>query len=166
MIGSVNPAVFPVPVCARPIRSRPSSAIGMACCWIGVGLEYPASCTALRSSSRSPRSAKLASFSGVFFSVFVLLILSRNIRRRGGAEERSDLPIHNRWRLVEQNMTRPLHDNGSLRIARSLVRRRQNVLTPSDYHRRNAQRRIRSMPVELVKQIPHRRRESGKRGRR
>ncbi len=36
-----NAAVFPVPVCAQPIISDPESIIGMACCWIGVGVEYP-----------------------------------------------------------------------------------------------------------------------------
>ena len=30
--GSRNAAVFPVPVCAQAIRSRPSNTAGMACC--------------------------------------------------------------------------------------------------------------------------------------
>ena len=36
-IGSVKPAVLPVPVCAAPSRSRPARMTGMACAWIGVG---------------------------------------------------------------------------------------------------------------------------------
>ena len=35
--GSVKPAVFPVPVCAPPITSRPASTSGIAWTWIGVG---------------------------------------------------------------------------------------------------------------------------------
>jgi hypothetical protein len=35
--GSANAAVFPVPVAARPITSRPASSGGMACTWMGVG---------------------------------------------------------------------------------------------------------------------------------
>ena len=37
MIGSPNAAVLPVPVCAWPITSRPSSSDGIACSWIGLG---------------------------------------------------------------------------------------------------------------------------------
>lgn len=36
-IGHTNAAVFPLPVFAMPIRSRPLSAPGMACDWMGVG---------------------------------------------------------------------------------------------------------------------------------
>ena len=36
-------AVLPVPVCAMPSTSRPSSAEGIASAWIGVGVSYPAS---------------------------------------------------------------------------------------------------------------------------
>ncbi len=32
-----NAAVFPVPVCAWPIRSRPASIGGIVFSWIGVG---------------------------------------------------------------------------------------------------------------------------------
>src|SRR5690625_5788298 len=35
--GSPNAAVLPVPVCATPITSRPSSSEGIACSWIGEG---------------------------------------------------------------------------------------------------------------------------------
>ena len=38
IIGSVKLAVLPVPVCAIPKTSRPSSAWGMAPAWIGVGV--------------------------------------------------------------------------------------------------------------------------------
>ena len=37
-IGSVKPAVLPVPVCATPSTSRPISTNGIACAWIGVGV--------------------------------------------------------------------------------------------------------------------------------
>ena len=36
-IGSPNAAVLPVPVCAWPITSLPSSTDGIACSWIGLG---------------------------------------------------------------------------------------------------------------------------------
>jgi hypothetical protein len=36
--GSTNAAVLPVPVCAIPSRSLPSSRIGIDCAWIGVGV--------------------------------------------------------------------------------------------------------------------------------
>ena len=39
----MNAAVLPVPVCATPMRSRPSRRYGRAFSWIGVGAEYPAS---------------------------------------------------------------------------------------------------------------------------
>ena len=39
--GTPKAAVFPVPVCARPITSRPFNACGMACFWIGVGSFRP-----------------------------------------------------------------------------------------------------------------------------
>ena len=48
--GSVNAAVLPVPVCALPIRSRPSSRWGMHSAWIGVGSQYPWAPTACCSS--------------------------------------------------------------------------------------------------------------------
>jgi hypothetical protein len=37
-MGRVKPAVLPVPVWARPMRSRPSSTRGMAWTWMGVGV--------------------------------------------------------------------------------------------------------------------------------
>ena len=42
----MNAAVLPVPVCAQPIRSRPSRSGGMAFSWMGVGMAYPASAIA------------------------------------------------------------------------------------------------------------------------
>ncbi len=38
IIGSVKPAVLPVPVWAQPSTSRPISTTGIACAWIGVGI--------------------------------------------------------------------------------------------------------------------------------
>jgi len=39
-MGSENDAVLPVPVCAQPKISFPSSATGIDCSWIGVGVWY------------------------------------------------------------------------------------------------------------------------------
>lgn len=36
-IGNANAAVFPLPVSAKPIRSRPCKASGIDSAWIGVG---------------------------------------------------------------------------------------------------------------------------------
>ena len=47
-MGRRKAAVLPVPVWARPMRSRPSSASGMARSWIGVGWVKPACWTAAR----------------------------------------------------------------------------------------------------------------------
>ena len=41
--GRPKAAVLPLPVCAKPITSPPSSAIGMAWLWIGVGSVIPSS---------------------------------------------------------------------------------------------------------------------------
>ena len=57
-MGSVNAAVFPVPVCARPMMSRPVRISGIASRWIGVGSVYPASVTALRRTADRPRSVE------------------------------------------------------------------------------------------------------------
>jgi hypothetical protein len=40
-IGKAKAAVFPLPVSASPIKSRPSRASGIDCAWIGVGALYP-----------------------------------------------------------------------------------------------------------------------------
>ncbi len=54
MRGRVNAAVFPVPVCASPMTSRPLRINGMASAWIGVGVSYPASRTASSNSGARP----------------------------------------------------------------------------------------------------------------
>ncbi|SIT40551.1 hypothetical protein BN2476_240223 [Paraburkholderia piptadeniae] len=59
MIGSEKPAVLPVPVCAAPITSRPSSTTGIALAWIGVGVVYPCSAMALRMSAWRPNWSKV-----------------------------------------------------------------------------------------------------------
>ena len=60
MIGSPNAAVLPVPVCASPIKSTSEdSSVGMACCWISVGVSIPNSGRAFSISEESPRSEKL-----------------------------------------------------------------------------------------------------------
>ena len=41
-------AVFPVPVCAQPKTSFPSSASGMVCACMGVGVVYPSVFSASR----------------------------------------------------------------------------------------------------------------------
>src|SRR5699024_5430314 len=56
--GSPNAAVLPVPVCATPITSRPSSNEGIACSWIGEGEVNPSASTALRSASGRARASK------------------------------------------------------------------------------------------------------------
>ena len=47
-IGSTKAAVFPVPVCASPRTSRPSSAAGMVWSWIGRGVSKPRAATPRR----------------------------------------------------------------------------------------------------------------------
>ena len=53
IIGSVNAAVLPVPVCAVARTSRRSSASGIAACWTGVGVVKRASRTARWTGSES-----------------------------------------------------------------------------------------------------------------
>lgn len=53
-IGRANAAVFPEPVSAIPIMSRPESARGIACCWIGVGFLYPRRSQASHRESTTP----------------------------------------------------------------------------------------------------------------
>src|SRR5687768_5951143 len=57
-IGNPKAAVFPLPVWAWPITSRPSSSGGMPCTWIGLGDSYPTSRRAAISGSDRPRSEK------------------------------------------------------------------------------------------------------------
>src|ERR1035437_509658 len=61
MIGITKAAVLPVPVIANPMMSRPLSASGTACAWIGVGRWYPASDRALSIGAVRPRSANVTS---------------------------------------------------------------------------------------------------------
>ena len=76
--GSENAAVFPVPVCAQPSTSLPSSAGGMAFSCMGDGVTYPASATAssiLRSSfSSSNRKACLSPLSNALVSLHCIAI--------------------------------------------------------------------------------------------
>ena len=60
-IGKAKAAVFPLPVSASPIRSRPSSASGIDCSWIGVGALYPNFSHASHNESTTPwsESAKI-----------------------------------------------------------------------------------------------------------
>ena len=53
-MGRANAAVFPLPVSARPIRSRPWSASGMASAWMGVGAVYLSSSQASHKESMMP----------------------------------------------------------------------------------------------------------------
>jgi len=57
-MGRVNPAVFPVPVCAAAITSRPLITAGIACAWIGDGVVYSLSFRARSSGWLSPRLSK------------------------------------------------------------------------------------------------------------
>ena len=45
--GSKYASVLPLPVCAMPIMSRPLSAMGQPCAWMGVGSLNPAFSTSL-----------------------------------------------------------------------------------------------------------------------
>lgn len=53
-MGRANAAVFPLPVSARPIKSRPCSASGIDSAWIGVGALYPKSLHASHNESIMP----------------------------------------------------------------------------------------------------------------
>jgi hypothetical protein len=44
-MGRTNVAVLPVPVCARPMTSRPCIMSGIAFTWMGVGVTYPSART-------------------------------------------------------------------------------------------------------------------------
>ena len=57
-IGRAKAAVLPVPVWAMPSTSRPASAGGIACAWIGVGAVYCAPATAFSNGMERPRSEK------------------------------------------------------------------------------------------------------------
>ena len=93
-IGSAKAAVFPVPVCAQPIRSFPASTMGIAFSWMGVGTVYFFSATARRISGRSPNSSN-----DIFFSnscsvcIFSLLLtFFHQAQPVGGTVCPSDLP--------------------------------------------------------------------------
>lgn len=58
-IGRANAAVLPLPVSAKPIKSRPCSASGIDSVCIGVGALYPKAVQASDSESMIPRSLKL-----------------------------------------------------------------------------------------------------------
>src|ERR1700730_14062930 len=88
-MGRVKPAVFPVPVWARPIRSLPAKASGIACCWIGVGCVYPASRTAWRTSGARSSSSKENGASGIV-SIIWFLYTHRGKRFDGSATERRE----------------------------------------------------------------------------
>jgi len=60
-MGSENAAVFPLPVCASPMMSLPSSAAGIASTWIPVGFLNPSWAHDLHSSGEMPREAKVRS---------------------------------------------------------------------------------------------------------
>lgn len=64
-MGRRNAAVFPEPVSARPMRSRPVSATGIALRWIGVGAVYPSVPQASTRLSERPRSSKLLGSSAI-----------------------------------------------------------------------------------------------------
>src|SRR5262245_9411342 len=57
-MGSENAAVFPVPVWALPMTSRPSRMSGIARSWIGVGSTKPMALTPLTIPSDNPKLAK------------------------------------------------------------------------------------------------------------
>jgi hypothetical protein len=57
-MGKPNAAVLPVPVCALPMRSRPSSARGMAFACTGVGTRYPSKVRLFLMAGESPKFSK------------------------------------------------------------------------------------------------------------
>ena len=57
-IGRAKAAVFPVPVCAPAITSRPSRIGGIDCDWIGVAILYPRAVIAWSSSGVRPNFLK------------------------------------------------------------------------------------------------------------
>lgn len=79
-IGRANAAVFPLPVSARPMRSRPAKAGGMDSCWIGVGLLYPRDSQASHNESMTPCKELALSMSNIYRSPYeVFECLGRNI---------------------------------------------------------------------------------------
>ncbi|MND55755.1 hypothetical protein D3C80_468460 [compost metagenome] len=56
--GRPKAAVLPVPVWARPIRSRPSRRRGIACAWIGVGVSMPSAVSVATICLETPRDSK------------------------------------------------------------------------------------------------------------
>jgi hypothetical protein len=63
-IGSVKPAVFPVPVCADANTSLPSKIGGIAFCCIGEGVVYPFLLIAFNKASDKPN--ELNNINGVY----------------------------------------------------------------------------------------------------
>ena len=57
-MGMQKAAVLPVPVCAWPIRSMPSRALGISPAWMGVGSRYSASSSEASMTFDSPMPAK------------------------------------------------------------------------------------------------------------
>jgi hypothetical protein len=57
-IGSVKTSVLPEPVKAMPMRSRPVSATGSPCTWMGVGRSMPLALSASRMGLGKRMSAK------------------------------------------------------------------------------------------------------------
>lgn len=53
-MGKAKAAVFPLPVSARPIKSRPSRASGIDSAWMGVGALYPRAVQASHNESITP----------------------------------------------------------------------------------------------------------------
>ena len=80
MIGMPKDAVLPVPVCAWPMISRPSSAWGIVNSWIGVGSSNPISLIALITAGLRFRSLKLPV---TFFSNKQLLWSGEKIKPQG-----------------------------------------------------------------------------------
>lgn len=79
-IGRANAAVFPLPVSARPMRSRPAKAGGMDSCWIGVGLLYPRDSQASHNESMIPCKELELSMANVYRGPYeVFKCLGRNI---------------------------------------------------------------------------------------
>uniref|UniRef100_A0A0A8YW84 ATP-dependent RNA helicase DDX41 n=1 Tax=Arundo donax TaxID=35708 RepID=A0A0A8YW84_ARUDO len=93
MSGSTNTSVFPDPVKAMPIMSRPESTTGSPCTWMGVGWTMPLSRSLRRMGSGRRRSRKSRAGGGTSSPSTMMCHLRRSSsalargmrrRRRGG----------------------------------------------------------------------------------
>ncbi|OMH83980.1 hypothetical protein AX774_g2527, partial [Zancudomyces culisetae] len=78
-IGNTKASVFPLPVLAIPITSRPISIAGIACAWIAVGFSKPALVIAWRTVLFKPKYVHLVAGCGAFTPRTLIPSSSRRI---------------------------------------------------------------------------------------